>query len=296
MPPSLRTGQWRRRPRAALTASKRKGSNPVPHGSRRSPIKGVFVASLLLAVGLLSAGSAQAAALPKLTLTITASSIRRDRHATVGWRERRDERHRRQGSERSPVPSEARRQRGGTRSRPQGPAPGRIRTKHPSTVRSPSTRKSLPATAAKSRRCWRPVSTSRWSLKNRRDRKLADLHGETRPQHRSRCRRPKRRFARSSSASPGPPRCTTASWSALKTKVSWFTWTSWFPAKSKSAAKQIVKGAAVRKGKGAWKSSSSRRTLRIRRAVVARSVPAGDDHSQAGLVCAGLLHGNPGWT
>jgi hypothetical protein len=47
----------------------------MPHRPRRSPIRGVFVASLLVAIGLLSAGSAQAATLPTLTLTITASSI-----------------------------------------------------------------------------------------------------------------------------------------------------------------------------------------------------------------------------
>jgi hypothetical protein len=47
----------------------------MTHGSRRSPIRGLFVASLLVAIGLLSAGSAQAATLPTLTLTITKSSI-----------------------------------------------------------------------------------------------------------------------------------------------------------------------------------------------------------------------------
>ena len=45
------------------------------HASPRAPIKGVFVASLLVAVGLLSAGSAQAATVPTLTLTLTKSSI-----------------------------------------------------------------------------------------------------------------------------------------------------------------------------------------------------------------------------
>jgi hypothetical protein len=47
----------------------------MPHRSRRSPIVGVFIASLLVAVGLLSAGSAQASTLPTLTLTLTKSSI-----------------------------------------------------------------------------------------------------------------------------------------------------------------------------------------------------------------------------
>jgi hypothetical protein len=47
----------------------------MPHRPRRSPIRGVSVASLLIAVGLLSAGAAQAATLPTLTLTINASSI-----------------------------------------------------------------------------------------------------------------------------------------------------------------------------------------------------------------------------
>ena len=39
------------------------------------PIRGVLVASLLVAIGLLSAGTAQASALPTLTLTVTKSSI-----------------------------------------------------------------------------------------------------------------------------------------------------------------------------------------------------------------------------
>jgi hypothetical protein len=47
----------------------------MPHRSRRSPIVGAFVASLLVAIGLLSAVSAQASTLPTLTLTLTKSSI-----------------------------------------------------------------------------------------------------------------------------------------------------------------------------------------------------------------------------
>ena len=47
----------------------------MPHRPRRFAVRGVFVASLLVAFGLLPAGSAQAATLPTLTLTITASSI-----------------------------------------------------------------------------------------------------------------------------------------------------------------------------------------------------------------------------
>jgi hypothetical protein len=47
----------------------------MPHRLRRFPVRGVFVAPLLVAIGLLSTGSAQAATLPTLTLTITASSI-----------------------------------------------------------------------------------------------------------------------------------------------------------------------------------------------------------------------------
>src|SRR5271157_5298937 len=47
----------------------------MSHCSRRSPTVGVFVASLLVAIGLLSAGSAQASAVPTLTLTLTKSSI-----------------------------------------------------------------------------------------------------------------------------------------------------------------------------------------------------------------------------
>ena len=47
----------------------------MPHRSRRSPIAGCCVASLLAAVGLLSAGPTQAATLPTLTLTIAKSAI-----------------------------------------------------------------------------------------------------------------------------------------------------------------------------------------------------------------------------
>ncbi len=47
----------------------------MSHRSRRSPIAGVCVASLLVAIGLLSAGPAQASAVPTLTLTLTSSSI-----------------------------------------------------------------------------------------------------------------------------------------------------------------------------------------------------------------------------
>ncbi len=47
----------------------------MPHRSRRSPITGVFVASLLVAIGLLSAGTAQASTLPTLSFAVTASSI-----------------------------------------------------------------------------------------------------------------------------------------------------------------------------------------------------------------------------
>ena len=47
----------------------------MPHRSRRRPISGVFVASLLVAIGLLSAGTAQASTLPTLSFAVTASSI-----------------------------------------------------------------------------------------------------------------------------------------------------------------------------------------------------------------------------
>src|SRR5271167_4742277 len=47
----------------------------MPHRSRRCPIRGVFVASLLVAIGLLSAGTTQASKLPTLSLAVTASSI-----------------------------------------------------------------------------------------------------------------------------------------------------------------------------------------------------------------------------
>ncbi len=47
----------------------------MPRPSRRSPIAGVCVASLLLAIGLLSAGPAQAAPLPTITLSLTKTSI-----------------------------------------------------------------------------------------------------------------------------------------------------------------------------------------------------------------------------
>jgi hypothetical protein len=47
----------------------------MSHPSHRSPIAGVCVASLLAAIGLLSAGPAQASTLPTLTLTLTKSSI-----------------------------------------------------------------------------------------------------------------------------------------------------------------------------------------------------------------------------
>lgn len=43
--------------------------------SIRGPLRGVFIAALLATVGLVSAASAQASALPTLTLTITKSSI-----------------------------------------------------------------------------------------------------------------------------------------------------------------------------------------------------------------------------
>ena len=47
----------------------------MPYPSRRSPIVGVCVASLLVAIGLLSAGSTQASTLPTMTLALTQSSI-----------------------------------------------------------------------------------------------------------------------------------------------------------------------------------------------------------------------------
>ena len=43
--------------------------------SMRGPLRGVFVAALLAAVGLVSAAPAQASALPTLTLAVTKSSI-----------------------------------------------------------------------------------------------------------------------------------------------------------------------------------------------------------------------------
>ncbi|HME02321.1 MAG TPA: hypothetical protein VKG38_04750 [Solirubrobacteraceae bacterium] len=47
----------------------------MSHRSRRRPIRGVFVASLLVAIGLLSAGTTQASTLPTLSFAVTASSI-----------------------------------------------------------------------------------------------------------------------------------------------------------------------------------------------------------------------------
>jgi hypothetical protein len=47
-------------------------------------------------------------------------------------------------------------------------------------------------------------------------------------------------------------------------------------------------------GKGAGKARG-RGTVQLPGAGVARSLPAGDDHCQARLVCAGMLHGYPRW-
>ncbi len=66
-----------------------------------------------------------------------------------------------------------------------------------------------------------------------------------------------------------------------------------FPVKSKKAAKKVVKALASGKGKGAGKARR-RRTHRFRGTDLDRRLPAGNDHRQAGLVCAGVLHGNPG--
>ena len=68
-----------------------------------------------------------------------------------------------------------------------------------------------------------------------------------------------------------------------------------FPAKSQSAAKQIVKDLLAGKRKGARKVRR-RRTGELRGTDVPRSLRAGDDYRKAGLVCAGVLHGNPGRT
>ena len=87
-------------------------------------------------------------------------------------------------------------------------------------------------------------------------------------------------------------RCTTASSFALKTKAFSCTWTLPSPRRASGTPRRPSGTCSTGKEKGIEKLSSESRS--VRGPALPRSLPAGDDHGKAGLVRAGLLHGNTG--